>query len=541
MPLLRMPQAEDQTGPAKLVGPTLRAAREGLGLTYRQAAKRIGSVTESRLAFLELQQDPWTPEWEPVVQSILAGGPPAKPEKGLIRENDTAVAPSHTPEDQNPVKAKETAATAKPQGPQLTYQRPSLYKEQLDAIYAPARWSLVEATTKAGKTAGCIAWIVEKALLDPPGRNYWWVAPVAPVAAIAYRRTAHALAQDIRVTHDTKQTITLINGNVIWFKSGEDPDNLYGEDVYAAVIDEASRLREASWHAIRTTLSATKGPARIIGNVKGRRNWFYALCRKAEVGEKDMAFHKLTWRHAVKAGILDEAEVEDAKRVLPPAVFRELYEAEPSDDGGNPFGLAAIAKCVSPLSLEPQVVGGGDFGKRTDYSAWVGLDRHGYTAKFDRWVKLPWPETQKKFAGLIGHSAALMDSTGVGDPIVDGLQRICPSVEGYWLSDKAKQALMENLATMIQGQEIHFPDGPIRTELEAFEFTVRVVGGRVTGVSYSAPPGQHDDCVIALALAAWHRKFGGHVGTLKFERNEQAARTTSEWGFGHEERDALVF
>ena len=44
-------------------------------------------------------------------------------------------------------------------------------------------------------------------------------------------------------------TVTLANGATIWFKSAEKPDNLYGEDVYAAVMDEATRIREEAWHA----------------------------------------------------------------------------------------------------------------------------------------------------------------------------------------------------------------------------------------------------------------------------------------------------
>jgi phage terminase large subunit-like protein len=80
----------------------------------------------------------------------------------------------------------------------------------------------------------------------------------------------------------TLKTVTLINGAVIWFKSGDKPDSLYGEDVYAAVIDEASRFKEEAYIAIRTTLTYTKGPIRIIGNVRGRKNWFFKMARRAE-------------------------------------------------------------------------------------------------------------------------------------------------------------------------------------------------------------------------------------------------------------------
>ena len=56
---------------------------------------------------------------------------------------------------------------------------------------------------------------------------------------------------------------------MLWFKGADKPDALYGEDVYAAVIDEASRCKEEAWHAVRSTLTATRGPIRIIGSGLG--------------------------------------------------------------------------------------------------------------------------------------------------------------------------------------------------------------------------------------------------------------------------------
>jgi hypothetical protein len=36
-------------------------------------------------------------------------------------------------------------------------------------------------------------------------------------------------------------------------QSADNPDTLYGEDVHAAVIDEASRMKEDSFYAVRST------------------------------------------------------------------------------------------------------------------------------------------------------------------------------------------------------------------------------------------------------------------------------------------------
>ena len=83
----------------------------------------------------------------------------------------------------------------------------------------------------------------------------------------------------------------------------------------------------------------------------------------------------------------------------------------------------------------------------------------------------------------------------VGDPIVERLQRR-GNYTGFHMSANRKQQLIEGLIVAIQRREIRFPDGPIRKELESFEFEYTA-----TRVIYQASAGMHDDCVIALALA----------------------------------------
>lgn len=386
-------------------------------------------------------------------------------------------------------------------GRQIRYVRPPLYPKQSDAFFNDARYAITEASTKSGKTHGGIAWIFEQALLTgKAGRNYWWVAPVYPQAEIAYRRLRDAIPPNLRRPNESKLTITLPLGQVLWFKSGEKPDNLYGEDVYAAVIDEATRLREEAWFAVRSTLTKTEGPVRLIGNVKGRKNWAYRLARKAEAGEPGMHYAKITAHDAVQAGILSAAEVEDARQILPEDVFRELFLAEPSDDAGNPFGLDHIHACAVPgLHAGVSVCAGVDLAKSVDWTAVLGLDREGRTCAFDRF-QLPWKETIARIHQGVGRARTLVDSTGVGDPVLEELQRGGHSAqyEGYKFTSESKQKLMEGLAVGLQGRRLSYPDGPIRSELEAYEYEYTR-----TGVLYSVPSGMHDDCVVALALA-WH-------------------------------------
>lgn len=389
----------------------------------------------------------------------------------------------------------------------LSIELPPVFEYQDAAIFCAERYAVIEGATKVGKTYPCILWLINEAgrvvrlCGAAEGRNYWWVAPTHEQAEIAYKRMRRMLMQGNPSQakwkpQDQQKRITVYGLGEFHFKTGEEPDNLYGEDVYGAVMDEFTRQREEAWHALRSTLSATGARCRFIGNVKGRGNWGYRLARKAQDGDKSMHYAKVTATDAIEAGILTQDEVDDAERMLPHNVFRELYYAEPSDDGGNPFGLGSIAACVKEISVLDPVVFGVDLAKSVDWTVVVGLDYTGDVCRFERWQRTPWEETERRIASEIGTTMAIVDSTGVGDPIVERLQRSGLSVRSFKFTAPSKQQIMEGLAASIQGGEVGFPVGAIRNELETFEYEITR-----TGVRYSAPEGLHDDCVCALALA----------------------------------------
>ena len=380
----------------------------------------------------------------------------------------------------------------------LGYTRPWLYDKQLEGIFNDARYSVIEASTKSGKTVGCMVWLAEQAILyGGVNKNYWWVAPVSDQADIAFRRMQEALPRDKFTANLSRKFIKLWNGSLIWFKSADKPDSLYGEDVYACVVDEATRCKDESWHALRSTLTATRGPVRIIGNVKGRANWMYRLARLAQNGEQPgMHYVKITAYDAADAGVIEHEEIENAKLIFPELVFRELYLAEPGEDGGNPFGISHIQKCIAEMSDREPFVWGWDVAKHSNYTVGIALDEGGATCRFHRWQDT-WDNTIRKIVSLTSNTAAFIDSTGSGDQLIERLHYDSHfNFRGYNFSGwKAKQDLMIGLAVAIQN------------ELEAFEY--QIVENSTSGVvKYAAPRGVHDDCVDALAMAVklWKRK-----------------------------------
>jgi|TARA_Y100000310_G_scaffold90528_3_gene87830 hypothetical protein len=219
----------------------------------------------------------------------------------------------------------------------MIIEPPAFADYQKSFLYNPERFTIVEASTKTGKTFSMIFWLFEiahgfqnkKKVMDiKAGMNFWWVAPVYSQAKIAFNRLWRIVVKSgLYSQNKSEMTITTPAGTIISFKTAQDPDNLYGEDVYGAVFDEFTRAKQESWFALRSTLTATKAKCKFIGNYKGNSNWGHQLGLKSET-DSNYKYYRITAYDAVKAGILDKKEVEQARKDLPSFMFKALYLAE---------------------------------------------------------------------------------------------------------------------------------------------------------------------------------------------------------------------
>lgn len=234
-------------------------------------------------------------------------------------------------------------------------KRPKLTSYQEAFLYNDSRFTVTEASTKVGKTFSHIWWLFEQAHEDwnEPNYNHWWVAPVYAQAEIAFKRMKNKVSRSgAYKINESKLIITTPIGTHIHFKSAEKPDNLFGEDVYSCVFDEAPRARVEAFWALRSTLTATRGKMKLIGNFGGAANWMHHLKDKA-LTDAEYSYFKITAWDAVKEGILEEAEVIQAKKDLPEKVFNQLYLAEVTDVEDQIYDYDSIFNLFTNSFIQP--------------------------------------------------------------------------------------------------------------------------------------------------------------------------------------------
>ena len=369
----------------------------------------------------------------------------------------------------------------------MRLELPEPHINQQRILDSEARFRVVMCGRRFGKSELSQIEIISNALL---GKSVAYITPTYQLARVFFERLIQAVPFE---SNKSELTIKFPNNGSVDFFTGERLDNLRGRKFHLVVVDEASfipNLEDGWLNSIRPTLTDYKGRAIFLSTPKGK-NFFYSLFLKG--GEPDWeAFRFTTYDNPY----IDKGEIDDARTQLPEVVFEQEYMANPAENSSNPFGSSYIKQCTFPISPEPAIVYGVDLAKAVDWTVIIGLDRNGSVCHFDRFQK-DWRQTKQTILSL-NKAPILIDSTGVGDPIFEDLQREGLAINGFKFSSTSKQQLMEGLSSAIQQRKITYPEGNIVNELEVFEYQYTA-----TGVRYSAPPGFHDDCVMSLALA-WH-------------------------------------
>jgi len=367
------------------------------------------------------------------------------------------------------------------------------------------------------------------------GRPVGWFHPTYKMLGDVWRdvsRRVKALPPEIRTLNVQDKRIELATGGIIEFWSLDSPDGPRGRKYARVIVDEAAMIRELeeAWTAaLRPLLTDYQGDAWFMSTPRGM-NYFHRLFGKG--GEGDWR----SWQMPTAANPhMPAEEIEAARGELPADTFSQEFLAEFIADAANPFGIDAIRRCTRedlPDAAGPVAAWGIDLAKSSDWTVAIGLDAEGRVRAFQRWQS-DWQNTVKRVAAMIGETPAVVDSTGVGDPIVEQLQQACPQVEGFKFHRGSKQQLMEGLAVGIQQGRIAIPCGRIVTELEMFRYEYHA-----TGVRYEAPAGEHDDCVDALALA-WRCLTMGPVAVTIDTGDSSRVPAGSDWWESRVENEDL--
>lgn len=212
----------------------------------------------------------------------------------------------------------------------------SLLPWQEEVFKNPARFKVIAAGRRCGKSRLCAITLIIEALRCPQGSAVLYVSPTMGQSRQIIWDLLLDLGRDvIQSSHVNNLDITMINGAKIYVRGSDRPDTLRGVSLTYAVLDEVADIKPEAWEqVIRASLSDRKGRALFLGTPKGR-NWFHDLWKLGQDGED--ADWK-SWHFTTKDNpLIDPDEIESAKKTLSSFAFKQEYLASFTNAGSDVF------------------------------------------------------------------------------------------------------------------------------------------------------------------------------------------------------------
>ena len=391
-----------------------------------------------------------------------------------------------------------------------TLQLTPAHPGQLKILNHPARFKIAACGRRWGKTElGKIA-ILTHALNQ--ARRCWWLAPTKQMTDQVWRdlknETIHLPGLKLS---ETERRIDLPNGGMIAVRSAFNPDNLRGEGLDFVVLDEAAFINPRAWsEVVRPMLVTARGQALFLSTPRGR-NWFWDLYRIGLDPDEDewASFHFPTANNP----LIPQDELDNIRRITPERIWHTEYQAKfLSADNAvfrNVEAAAAPPTCEGPQPGHAYIAGI-DWGRSSDYTAIAVIDAaNGKMVALDRFNGASWNLQRARLARIVKHwrpQIVWAEANSIGEPNIEALNQAGLPVRPFYTTAKSKAPLIESLALAIEREEITLLDDPVLLgELRDFSLQ-RLPNG---AYRYSAPPGSHDDTVIATALAWYGTRFTG--------------------------------
>jgi len=188
-----------------------------------------------------------------------------------------------------------------------------------------ARFSVLVCHRRFGKSVLTVNELIKKCLqCKLPRPRYYYIAPTYSMAkriAWDYLKYYTSVLPKMEY-HETELRADLPNGGRIQLLGCERPQTLKGLYMDGVVLDEVAQMPPKMWtEVIRPALSDRKGFMVAIGTPQGH-NSFFELYNH---GLQDENWYAKSFK-ASETNIVDEQELAEAKKMMPPEIYEAEYE-----------------------------------------------------------------------------------------------------------------------------------------------------------------------------------------------------------------------
>ena len=395
---------------------------------------------------------------------------------------------------------------------------PRLYPAQQVVRKQARRYNMICCGRRWGKTTMAINLLAEVLL---SGKPVGWFAPNYKLLTEVWRDVTERFAPIQKRINTQDRRVEYITGGTLEFWSLDNRRAARSRKYARVIIDEAAFCQDLDvmWRrSIRPTLTDLSGDAWFISTPDGR-NAFYRMWQFAQDRPTWYTVQRSSWDNP----FLPVADLEDLKQQLPERDYiQEIMASFISEDGAvfrNVNGAVTLDKAVTEPDPNSTYVFGVDWGRTNDATVCVIVDiTNRQVVHVDRMVRTGFELQVGRLKMLFDKwrpTTVLAETNSMGLPLIEQLQKLGLPMRGFTTSNATKAEIIEKLAIAIEKGEIGLLDHPQMIQ-ELIAYTQEKTP---TGIyKYGAPQGEHDDCVMALAMA-WHGVSSPGVTMLEWYRN----------------------
>jgi hypothetical protein len=354
-------------------------------------------------------------------------------------------------------------------------------------------------------------------LLQSPKQKGAWISPIYNQSKKVFQELFDAAHKIIKHSNKADLTMEFVNGSTLQFLSAERYDSIRGFSFSHMVVDEAAFIKEiAMQEAIYPTLSALGKKCLIISTPKSK-NWFYNAYLKGSNGGSDyISFRGISTDNPH----IDDNFILEQSKSLPPEIYKQEYLAEFSESGNDVFsGVDAI--CIlngwTQYQSNKRYYAGIDLGLQHDYSVLTIMDESGRVCRVERINGSSYAEIANQFINILRPyriTGGYTETNGVGLPVFEMLSKEARKLKGWNTTNSNKAAGIRNLIYDIQEGSLELPNKEffphLYNELNAYSYKTGPTGT----LTFNAPSGYYDDCVMSLMLCNESRRLGGPSSRL---------------------------
>lgn len=386
-------------------------------------------------------------------------------------------------------------------------------------IQSTAKYHIANVGRQFGKSLMGENLLLYWAINDGPCR-IMWVSPVYSQANKVQKELYAAIAKSgiVASNNFSSNELTLKNGSTIIFRSAERYDNIRGETLDYAILDEAAFMKDEAWtEAIKPTLLVRGKKALFISTPKGK-SWFYDLYQLGV--SADHPNYKSYRGTSYDTPYIDREEIEEAKRTLPEKVFQQEYMAQFIDGGGEVFSnVRELWDTTMWQRASGRVYCGIDLGRAEDYTVATFIDERGNVFDIYRNNATEWSTMVREIMEKVKkyNATVMVEVNSIGDVIFEQIKKEWQDTHQFVTSAKSKNEIIEGLILDCNEKAIKIPHEtafPALThEMEVFTYDYNP---KTRSIRYGHPNGMHDDTVMSLAIANYCRKTKKSLGSYSY-------------------------